>query len=384
MTTIDARSWENDSAIRATMADGVFTSITPIADRPNLPTLAPGLFDLQVNGAFGRGFTNVNSKIEDVFFISEMMTKHGVSGYLPTVITASMETLVAALATLQQATAGEDRLRAMIPGFHLEGPFLNPADGPRGAHPREYIRDADWDCFRRLQDAAGGNIRFVTLAPEVPGALALVEQLVASNVVVSLGHTAATREQIRAAVEAGATMSTHLGNGLAEMLPRHDNPIWPQLAEDRLCAAVIADGDHLPDDLLTCTARMKGPDRLILTSDAASLAGLPPGRYRDWGADLDITETGKIVLAGTPYLAGSGRFLDECVRCFRKSTGWTLRDTIRAASLNPRRLLGLPLPTLTVGQPAGEWVLIDAGGTIRLLGSTSPIGGCRRFGHRRG
>ena len=362
MKTFDVRRWNDESALRVSISYGRFTGIEPIGDHAALPTLAPGLFDLQVNGAFGRGFTNAGLTVEDVAVISAAIAARGVTGYLPTVITAATETMHAALKTLRQAVERDAQLRALIPGFHLEGPFLNPADGPRGAHPREHVRNADWDSFRRFQDGAEGNIRLVTLAPEVPNAIRLIERLFESGVIVSLGHTMATREEIRTAVDAGATMSTHLGNGIAAMLPRHDNPIWPQLADDRLTAAVIADGDHLPADLLHCIARIKGPDRLILTSDAASLAGLPPGRYRDWGTDLEMTDTGKIVLAGTPYLAGSGRFLDDCVRRFRTMTGWNLRDAIQAASINPRRLLRLPLPVFAVGAPTRDWILVDESG----------------------
>ena len=359
MTTFDVQLWDDGSARRVSHEAGRFVRVEPIAARAGLSLLAPGLFDLQVNGALGRGFTNAVLTVEDVATISETMAIHGVTGYLPTVITSSTETILAALTTLHNAVEQDAELRAMIPGFHLEGPFLNPADGPRGAHPRVFIRDAKWDTFRRFQDAAGGHIRLVTLAPEVPGALPLIAKLVEAGIVVSLGHTMATRAELRNAVDVGATMSTHLGNGIAATLPRHDNPIWPQLADDRLTAAVIADGDHLPADVLQCIARIKGPERLVLTSDAAGLAGLPPGRYREWGQELEITDTGRIVLAGTPYLAGSGRFLDDCFQRFRNTTGWNLRQTIIAASITPRRLLRLPLPVLAAGKPTRAWMLVD-------------------------
>ncbi|MFO0851870.1 MAG: hypothetical protein U0871_25385 [Gemmataceae bacterium] len=153
----------------------------------------------------------------------------------------------------------------------------------------------------------------VTLAPERAGAIPFIEKLSASGVVVALGHTAATGDQIRSAVDAGARTSTHLGNGCHATLNRHANPIWEQLADDRLWMSVIADGHHLPPAVLTSLVRAKGVERTLLTCDASSLAGLPPGRYADWGQEFEVLPGGKVVVPGTPYLAGSGCFTDACV-----------------------------------------------------------------------
>src|SRR5207244_4307325 len=179
-----------------------------------------------------------------------------------------------------------------LPARHREGPDLSPEDGPRGAHPRQHIRPPDWDEFRRLQDAAGGLIRLVTLAPEHDGALPFIEKLVAAGVVVSLGHTAASGACIRAAAKAGARLSTHLGNGAHAILPRHPNYIWEQLAADELWASIICDGHHLPPSVARCIVRVKTPARTILTSDAGSLAGLAPGHYHEWGQELEVRPEG--------------------------------------------------------------------------------------------
>jgi len=165
---------------------------------------------------------------------------------------------------------------------------------------------------------------------------------------VALGHTAADGPTIRAAVAAGATLSTHLGNGIASLLPRHPNPIWEQAAQDELSASFIADGHHLDFATLAVLARSKGPARAILISDASPLAGLPPGAYGEWTVD----PTGKIVVANTPYLAGSNQALETGLQNMLKATHWPLRDALATVTSNPARLLGHPEPRLEQGQPA--------------------------------
>jgi N-acetylglucosamine-6-phosphate deacetylase len=247
--------------------------------------------------------------------------------------------MAAALAALSRALDDDPRLGRAVPGLHVEGPFISAEDGPRGAHPLEHVRDPDWDEFRAFQEAAGGRIRIVTLAPERPGALPFIERLAESGVVVALGHTAAEPETIGDAVLAGARLSTHLGNGAHAQLRRHPNYIWEQLADDRLFASVIADGHHLPPAVLKCFARVKGPERLALVSDAVSLGGLPPGRYAE--GRHEVLPSGRVVVAGTPYLAGAGHLQDTCVANALRQTDLTLAQVIRCASAVPARLLGL-------------------------------------------
>jgi N-acetylglucosamine-6-phosphate deacetylase len=188
----------------------------------------------------------------------------------------------------------------------------------------------------------------ITMAPERPGSIPFIRQAVESGVVVALGHTAADGPTIRAAVEAGARISTHLGNGIASMLPRHPNPIWQQAATDRLSASFIADGHHVDPATLRILARAKGPERTILVSDASPLAGLPPGTYGEWAVD----PSGKIVVAGTPYLAGSNQGLEVGVRNLRLATGWKLSDVLTSVTTNPARILSRPEPRLEPGEPA--------------------------------
>lgn len=314
--------------------------------------VAPAFFDLQVNGALGLAFGSPSVTADHVRTVVAECRRHGIASLLPTLITDSEDNLIRALRQLTRALEEDWELQEACPGFHLEGPYISPLDGPRGAHPRCHVRLPSWDEFCRLQEAAQGRIRLVTLAPELDGAIGFIERLFERGVVVALGHTAATGERIRAAVEAGARLSTHLGNGCSAVLPRHENPIWEQAAEDRLWASLISDGHHLPPAVLRCLLRCKTPARTILTCDASLLAGLPPGRYSAWEQELEIIPEGKIVVAGTPYLAGSWVFTDHCVRMAVSLGGVTLAEAVDMAALRPRQLLGLPFPTLQPGAPA--------------------------------
>ena len=334
--------------------------ILSVADSDQNPTqwVAPAFFDVQINGCLGIAFNSPALRPNLVRTVTDECRRHGIGSFLPTLITGGFDALRHGFATLATAIDADADLRRRIPGFHLEGPYLSGEDGPRGAHPKEHIRDPDWDEFRRWQDAAGGRIRMVTVAPERDGATAFIRKLVAEGVVVALGHTAASAEQLRAAVDAGAKTSTHLGNGSHAVLPRHPNYIWEQLAEDRLWASIITDGHHLPPAVVKCIIRAKGTARTLLTCDAGSLAGSPTGRYREWGTDLEVLPTGKIVVAGTPFLAGSGHFTDLCVANVIRFAGVTLAEAVDLATTRPRQLMGLPVHTLEPGQPA-DLVVFD-------------------------
>jgi N-acetylglucosamine-6-phosphate deacetylase len=311
--------------------------------------IAPSLFDLQINGCRGIAFSSPTLTPEQVRTVVDDCRRHGIAGLLPTLVTNSYEILAHGFATLGRAIETDPEVAAAVPGFHLEGPYISPDDGPRGAHAREHVRDPDLDEFRRLQDSAGGRIRLLTLAPERPGALNLIELVTRSGVTVAIGHTAASPAQIRAAIAAGARLSTHLGNGSHAVLPRHDNYVWEQLAADELWASFIPDGHHLPASIVKTIVRVKSPRRAIITCDASSLAGLPPGRYREWGAEFEVQPGGKVVVPGTPFLAGSGVFTDDCVRKTIRMAGVSLKDAIDMASSLPRELLGLPTWELSAG-----------------------------------
>jgi len=354
--TVRALRYDTGEPVAVVVAGGRIVSVSGIPEVQHPPLmdlwLAPAFFDVQINGALGRSFGWPNVSPEDIAEIVSVCRRHGISGLFPTLITDSEEHLASALRRLARVLEEDQTLARACPGIHLEGPYISPLDGPRGAHPRQHVRNPDWDEFRRLQEAAEGRIRLVTLAPELDGAVAFIEKLTASGVVAAIGHTAANGSQIREAVVAGARLSTHLGNGCAATLHRHDNPIWEQAAEDRLWASLISDGHHLPAAVLRCLLRCKTPLRTVITCDASPLAGLPPGRHRVWEQDLEIVPEGKIVVAGTPYLAGSWVFTDHCVRMAMSLGGATLAEAVDMAAIRPRQLFGLPVHVLQPGAPA--------------------------------
>lgn len=317
--------------------------------------LAPAFIDVQVNGyggydfnlaslggeeeTAGRSDAEQESLHESAREIVAKAAAAGTALLCPTICTSSRERMLAALSGLARACEADPWLARALPAFHVEGPYLASEDGPRGAHPREFVRDPDWEEFQAFQEAAGGRIRILTLAPEREGALPFIERIAQMGVVVALGHTGAEPSRIRDAIRAGAALSTHLGNGAHAQLPRHPNYIWEQLAADELWASIIADGHHLPPAVVKCFARVKGPERLCLVSDAVALGGQPPGIYND--GRHQVLPSGKIVLAGTPYLAGAGHLLDTCVANALRFTSWSLADVIRAATANPAALLGI-------------------------------------------
>ncbi len=344
---------------------GRLAELTVATGDPGL-WFAPAFFDPQINGCLGHSFSAPATTPEGFAAVVAECRRHGIGSFFPTVITGPRDAMLAAFCNLSRAIEQVPEWAAVWPGYHLEGPYLSGLAGARGAHPADYVRDPDWDEFQRFQDAAGGRIRMVTLAPERAGAVRFIEKLVAGGVVAALGHTDATSGQIAAAVDAGARTSTHLGNGCPAVLPRHPNVIWDQLAEDRLWASVIADGHHLPASVLKTILRAKTLDRVLLTCDVGPLAGMPPGKYRDWGNDLEVLPDGKIIVAGTPFLAGSGHFTDTCVNTLL-TFGLGLKDTIALASMRTRELFGLPVPTATVGD-AGPWMICEwePGGSFRV------------------
>ena len=233
----------------------------------------------------------------------------------------------------------------------MEGPYLSPEDGARGAHRRAHIAPARIDDFERRQGICGGGIRLVTLAPEVPGAIALIEHLVASGVRVAIGHTAATPAQVADAVKAGATLATHLGNGCAQMLPRHPNVIWELLAADEVHASLIVDGHHLPPSTVKAMVRAKGPGRTILVTDAIAAAGCAPGTFTIGEVTCALDEDGRVSLPGTPYLAGSALTMDKAIQNSVRFAGVTLEEAAAMASANAARFLGLD----TAGTITAEW-----------------------------
>ena len=350
-----ARRYDTQDLVEIELSGSAIRQLRPItaAHSDTVPYVSPALIDLQVNGYGGQEFSAASLTAAHVRHITSEMSPFGVGRYLPTVTTNSADVLEHAVRTIAAARAADESLARRIPGIHLEGPFISPEDGPRGAHPARHCRAPDWEFFSRLQDAAGGLIRLLTLSPEFQGAAQFISRATNSGVVVAIGHTAASSEQIHAAVDAGARLSTHLGNGAHRSLPRHPNYIWDQLAEDRLTASLIADEHHLPAPVVKTFLRTKGPERCILVSDLSGLAGLPVGRYASELCDLEILEDGRLVIAGQQQLlAGASAPLGRGITTVIDVAGVTLRQAIDMASLQPAALLGIELPRLQEGASA--------------------------------
>ncbi|WP_339314335.1 amidohydrolase family protein [Paenibacillus sp. FSL M7-0896] len=354
---ISGRHYRTGLPLEVHVNGGVIEAVHTLAESPHMadwPWLAPGLVDLQVNGGWGLDFNTLPLAPETVAGLSHRLLARGVTSYCPTLITNGSDQLVQAASVIAEAVRTQPDIAGLIAGIHLEGPFLSPEDGPRGAHPLEHICPPDWEAFCRWQEAAEGLIRIITVSPEWPGAAAFISRCTASGVRVSIGHTAASPEQIRQAVAAGAVMSTHLGNGTHLTLPRHPHYLWEQLAADELYGCMIADGCHLPDALLKVILRVK-QSRAILVSDAVSLSGMAPGAYRlHIGGDVVLTPEGRLHLAGHPrLLAGSAMMLADQVAYLARAGLATLEEALDCASLHPARLLGLPQAVgLTAGAPA--------------------------------
>lgn len=356
--------------------DGRIAAIGPAAGNADLVSdwVVPGCCDVQINGAGGVGFAATDLTPEGVAAVVRRCRRHGIAQLLPTLITAAQDTLLHGFSVLAAAREADPDLARAVPGYHLEGPWISPEDGPRGAHPRAHVRPPDWDEFRRLQDAAAGGIRMVTLAPEWPGAPAIIERLSAAGVIVAVGHTSAAPAVIREAVAAGARISTHLGNGSHALLPRHENYFLEQLACDDLHASIICDGHHLPPSLMKILVRVKSPARLILTCDASSLAGVAPGRYRAWEQDFEVLPEGKIVVPGTTFLGGSWAFTDLCLVNAVRFGGVSLAEAVAMACHQPRDLLGLPRQDLEVGHPA-DLLLLEGEPGIDLRPKAAIVSG---------
>jgi N-acetylglucosamine-6-phosphate deacetylase len=307
-----------------------------LAPAPSSMVLSPGWIDLQVNGFAGVDYNSPSAPAERIGQSIREMFRTGVTRFFPTVITGSPDDMAGALHNLAQAKEQIAEGHAME-AFHLEGPYISPEDGPRGAHPARWVRPPDLNEFLRFQDAARGNIRLVTLSPEWPEAPRFIEAIVSQGVVASIGHTRASAAEIAAAVNAGATLSTHLGNAAHSVLPRQ-NYIWEQLAEDRLAASFIVDGNHLSRSFLNVALRAKGLERSILITDAVMPAGCAPGRYRLGEIDVELHPDGSVRLVGGTRLAGSALRMDRAIENVIRLAGLNLRDAVSLATRNPARV----------------------------------------------
>lgn len=318
------------------------------------PWIVPAFWDLQVNGRWGVSFSDATITPEQVARIARAQAALGTARFCPTLITASQEAMLAGVRAIASACDADPDIDRRVLGIHLEGPWISPEDGYRGAHPRDHVRAPDWAEFQELQRASGSRVVLVTLAPERPGVLDLIGRLAETGVAVAVGHSAADGAAIDAAIRAGAKLSTHLGNGVPALLPRHPNAIWAQAAREELWASFIADGHHLDAATLRVLLLAKAP-RFLLVSDASPLAGSPPGLYGPW----EVLDDGRIVVAGTPYLAGSNVTLLQAVENLAGLALFTPQRAFEAATSAPALILDRTPPAVAVGEPS-ELVIFRA------------------------
>lgn len=343
---IEGISYLDGKPISVTVQNGVIYDILPLdklTDGSKKFYIAPGLIDNQVNGYKGVtfGFGGGDLDLEGVTLATKALWERGVTTYFPTLVTNDHQKLLKNFELL--AKAKEDKeLLGSIPGFHLEGPYISPYDGFRGAHSLKFVKTPDWEEFMELYKASKENILTVTVAPELEGAMEFIKKCTAKGIVVSLGHHNGNAEQINRAAKNGAKTCTHLGNGCANMINRHDNPLWPQLANDNLMISIICDGFHLRPEEIRVFTKAKGYDKTIITSDVTKFAGLKPGIYKNIiGDDLELTSDGKVQYPAQKVLAGSASAIDKGVGHVMKVTGCSLADAIKMASTNSAILYGL-------------------------------------------
>ena len=302
--------------------------------------VAPGFIDLQVNGFAGVDFNSPTAPHDEIERAIVATFSTGVTRFYPTVITGAPDAMLAALRNLAAARESLTDGHAME-AFHVEGPHISPDDGPRGAHPREWVRPPDFAEFQRLQDAAQGHVRLITISPHWPGAPRYIEQITELGVVASIGHTRAAPQQIRDAIAAGATMSTHIGNG-AGSATRTEDFIACQLSETRLAASFIVDYHHLPDEFLRRALAAKGAERSILVTDAAAPALCAPGPYMLGGVAVELRDDDRVTLRGGNRLAGSSLRMDRAIGNVMDRAGVSLAHAVTMATTNAARVGRVP------------------------------------------
>ena len=344
--------YSDKAPVEISISDGKISEIVRLEKEKKTPEIyiAPGLIDIQINGYMGVDFGNPDLDINDLHKVVKSLWKEGVTTFFPTVISANHEKLIKCFTALSQAFDDPD-ISPSIPGFHLEGPYISPVKGFRGAHLEKYIRPPDWEEFLQYQKAARNKILLVTVAPEIDGAIPFIHKCTESGIITSLGHHNGTAEIIRQATDAGARISTHLGNGCANMINRHLNPLWPQLADSRLTPTIIVDGYHLTREEVQVFYKVKGADNTILVSDAVDLAGLEPGEYIRDGRKVVLTPN-VVRFPAENVLAGAASPISSCVENIMRFTQCNLGQAIDMASANPARMFNLNMGEISTGKRA--------------------------------
>jgi N-acetylglucosamine-6-phosphate deacetylase len=329
--------------------------------------LAPGFLDIHIHG--GAGVDLMRASLPDMPRLGQFLTKHGVTGYFPTTVAAPLDAICATLDRLANAIEASqpsngDAAQARPLGIHLEGPFLSHKR--RGVHPPEYLVEPTVPIFDRLWQAARGHVTMMTIAPELPGAMPVIAEAARRNVCVSIGHSDAELDTARNAIKAGARHATHTFNAMRPLDHREPGIIGEVLSDDGITADLIADGIHVSPEVVKVFLRSKGRERAVLITDAISATGMPDGKYQLGPIEVDVKD-GKCTANGS--LAGSVLTMDRAVRNVTRFSEWTLRDAVRAASLNPAVAARLTSQygKLAVGGRADFNVLNSSGEVLKTI-----------------
>jgi N-acetylglucosamine-6-phosphate deacetylase len=342
---VEGIHYQTGLPVQVKISNGIIHDIVVLekAVEENPVYIAPGFFDNQVNGFAGVSFAFGDSDLtpEGIEKATRELWKKGVTTYLPTLTTNSTEVLTRNFELLAGAKDNKNLLGS-IPGFHLEGPYINPEDGFRGAHPKQFVKLPDWEEFMKFHEASGRNILQVTLAPEMEGAMDFIAKASREGIVVALGHHNGDMKTVTTAIDKGAKIATHLGNGAANMINRHYNPFWPQLSDDRLHISIIGDSFHLLPEEIRVFYKVKGVEKTIITSDVTHYAALEAGEYKtSTGETIELTREGMLRYPAQNVLYGSASPITKGVGFVMKVTGCTLADAVQMASTNPARLYNL-------------------------------------------
>ena len=335
-----------------------------------------GFFDPQVNGFAGVDFNSPRLTAEGLHQAALSLASTGVTRFLPTLVTSSHERMVCQLKILTEALRNDPLLQKMCLGIHLEGPYISPEDGPRGVHLGQSVRLPQWEELERFQELCEGRIRCVTLAPEVKGAIPFIEKAVTHGIVIGIGHTNATGEDLEQAVQAGARLSCHLGNAPSALLPRHRNLIEKQLVTDQLMASIIVDGIHLPEAVVKNYVWTKGIRRIVLTTDSMAGAGAPSGRYTLGDLEVEVGSDRAARSVNTSRLAGSTLTMDRAITNVIRFAGIDLTSAIRMASKNEQKLFPEVKGEIISGDPI-DLVLFEYQGSLAVRSTW--IGGEKIF-----
>ncbi|HEX4784164.1 MAG TPA: N-acetylglucosamine-6-phosphate deacetylase [Candidatus Sulfotelmatobacter sp.] len=323
--------------------------------------LAPGFIDIHMHG--GTGIDLMRASPADLPRLGKFLASHGVTGYFPTTVAAPLDATCAALGRLADAievAANDKSVQARPLGIHLEGPFLSHKR--RGVHPPENLLTPTLEIFDRLWQAARGHVRMMTIAPEIDGAMEVIAEAARRKVCVSIGHSDAQMPAAQDAVKNGARHATHTFNAMRPLDHRDPGIVGEVLSDDRISADIIVDGIHVEPHVVKLFLRAKGRERAVLITDAISATGMPDGRYQLGPIEVDVKD-GKCTSGGS--LAGSVLTMDRAVRNVTQFSDWTLRDAVRAATLNPARAAGLQgMGSLAAGA-AADFVVLSPAGEVR-------------------